>query len=35
MLFRSLDENNTVTHAQLVAEIADEPDYDAAISALG
>ena len=29
-----LDENNTVTHAQLVAEIADEPDYDAAISAL-
>jgi len=30
-----LDENNTVTHAQLVAEIADEPDYDAAISALG
>lgn len=30
-----LDENNTVTHAQLVPEIADEPDYDAAISALG
>ena len=29
-----LDENNTVTHAQLVPEIADEPDYDAAISAL-
>ena len=30
-----LDENNTVTYAQLVPEIADEPDYDAAISALG
>jgi thioredoxin-dependent peroxiredoxin len=29
-----LDENNTVTHSQLVAEIADEPDYDAAIGAL-
>ena len=30
-----LDENNTVAYAQLVPEIADEPDYDAAISALG
>ena len=29
-----LDENNKVTHSQLVAEIADEPDYDAAVSAL-
>ena len=29
-----LDENNTVTYAQLVPEIANEPDYDAAISAL-
>lgn len=30
-----LDGDNTVLHAQLVSEIADEPDYDAAISALG
>jgi len=30
-----LDENNTVTYTQLVPEIADEPDYDAAISVLG
>lgn len=30
-----LDENGTVTYAQLVDEIADEPDYDAALSALG
>ena len=30
-----LDENNTVLHAQLVGEIGDEPDYDAAIAALG
>lgn len=29
-----LDENNTVTYTQLVPEIADEPDYDAAISVL-
>ena len=29
-----LDENNTVTHAELVPEIGSEPDYDAAISAL-
>jgi thiol peroxidase len=29
-----LDENNTVTHSQLVAEIADEPSYDEALSAL-
>ena len=30
-----LDENNKVLHAQLVGEIGDEPDYDAAIAALG
>jgi thiol peroxidase len=29
-----LDENNQVVHAQLVPEIAEEPDYDAALSAL-
>ena len=29
-----LDENNTVTHAELVSEIGNEPNYDAAISAL-
>ncbi len=29
-----LDESGTVVHQQLVAEIADEPDYDAAISSL-
>jgi thiol peroxidase len=29
-----LDENDTVVHAQLVSELADEPDYDAAINAL-
>lgn len=29
-----LDENDKVLHAQLVAEIADEPDYDAALAAL-
>ena len=29
-----LDENNNVTYSQLVPEIANEPDYDAAISAL-
>jgi thiol peroxidase len=31
----TLDENNNVLHAQLVGEIGDEPDYDAAIKALG
>ena len=30
-----VDENNQVVHSQLVGEIADEPDYDAAIAALG
>jgi thiol peroxidase len=30
-----LDADGTVLHSQLVAEIADEPDYDAAIAALG
>ncbi len=30
-----LDENGTVVHSQLVPEIANEPDYDAAIAALG
>jgi thioredoxin-dependent peroxiredoxin len=29
-----LDENNRVLHTQLVPEIAQEPDYDAALSAL-
>lgn len=29
-----IDENNKVTYTQLVSEIADEPDYDAAVSAL-
>jgi thiol peroxidase len=29
-----LDENNRVRHAQLVKEIAEEPDYDAALAAL-
>ena len=29
-----LDENNKVLHSQLVPEIADEPDYDAALKAL-
>ena len=29
-----LDENDRVLHAQLVPEIAQEPDYDAAIAAL-
>jgi thioredoxin-dependent peroxiredoxin len=29
-----LDENNKVLHAQLVPEIKDEPDYDAALAAL-
>lgn len=30
-----LDENDRVVHAQLVREIADEPDYEAALKALG
>ena len=30
-----LDENNKVVHAELVPEIGQEPDYDAAIAALG
>jgi thioredoxin-dependent peroxiredoxin len=30
-----LDTDGTVLHSQLVPEIADEPDYDAAIAALG
>lgn len=30
-----LDENDTVVHAELVPEIADEPDYEAALKALG
>lgn len=29
-----LDENDTVVHSQLVPEIAEEPDYDAALKAL-
>lgn len=30
-----LDENNTVLHSELVPEIAQEPDYEAALKALG
>ena len=30
-----LDQNNTVLHAELVPEIAQEPDYEAAVKALG
>ncbi len=30
-----LDENNKVLHSQLVPEIASEPDYQAALNALG
>ncbi|MFV1997207.1 MAG: thiol peroxidase [Acidiferrobacterales bacterium] len=30
-----IDENNRVLHSQLVPEIAQEPDYDAALAALG
>jgi len=30
-----LDENGTVVHSQLVPEIAQEPDYDAALASLG
>lgn len=29
-----LDTDNTVLHVQLVPEIADEPDYEAALAAL-
>jgi thiol peroxidase len=29
-----LDENNNVLHSELVAEIADEPNYDTALAAL-
>ena len=29
-----LDESGTVIHSQLVPEIAQEPDYDAALGAL-
>lgn len=29
-----LDENNTVLHSELVSEIANEPNYDAALAAL-
>ncbi|RLZ04284.1 thiol peroxidase [Kocuria tytonicola] len=29
-----VDENGTVVHTQLVPEITDEPDYDAAVAAL-
>ena len=30
-----IDENGMITHSELVPEIAQEPDYDAAIGALG
>lgn len=30
-----LDENNTVVHRELVEDIMNEPDYEAALSALG
>ena len=30
-----LDENNTVVHAELIEDLADEPDYRAAFRALG
>lgn len=30
-----LDENDQVLHSELVSEIANEPDYDAALKALG
>ena len=30
-----VDENDTVVHTELVGEIGEEPDYDAALSALG
>jgi len=31
----ALDENNKVLHTELVSEVANEPDYDAALKALG
>ena len=31
---KALDENNKVLHSELVSEIANEPNYDAALSAL-
>ncbi|NDH96501.1 MAG: hypothetical protein EBZ17_03435 [Actinobacteria bacterium] len=34
-IFPSLDTDGTVLHSELVPEIASEPDYDAAIAALG
>jgi thioredoxin-dependent peroxiredoxin len=30
-----LDENDTVVHAEMVPEIGQEPDYEAALKALG
>lgn len=30
-----IDENDTVTYTQLVEEVADEPDYDSALAAVG
>jgi thiol peroxidase len=30
-----LDENDTVVHSELVPEIGEEPDYQAALKALG
>jgi thiol peroxidase len=30
-----LDQNNTVLHSELVSEIKNEPNYDAALKALG
>ncbi len=30
-----LDENNRVMHTELVGEIANEPNYEAALKALG
>jgi thiol peroxidase len=30
-----VDENDTVVHSELVPEIGEEPDYDAAMKALG
>jgi thiol peroxidase len=30
-----LDEHGTVIHSQLEPEIAQEPDYDAAVASLG
>ena len=29
-----IDENDTVTYTELVAEVADEPDYDNALAAV-